>query len=82
MNLNIRCKVLRLGSNQLTDRLPPNCVAMKQIEILAVEQNHLNGTLSDIKFSSLERLKCLNLAGNDFSGSAIPVSMEVSTNVG
>ena len=38
-------------------------VAMKQIEILAVEQNHLNGSLSDIPFSSLKSLKCLNLAG-------------------
>ena len=36
---------------------------MKDIEILAVEQNRLSGTLGDIQFSSLKRLKCLNLAG-------------------
>ena len=64
----VDCESLCLGWNSLYGTIPYDLGQMVHLTHLDVSNNSLQGTLDEVTFASLVKLKCFNLSFNQLSG--------------
>ncbi|XP_054823389.1 probable LRR receptor-like serine/threonine-protein kinase At3g47570 isoform X2 [Prosopis cineraria] len=70
-NLSTQLRILSLGINQISGKIPASLGNLIDLSVLATNHNHLTGNIP-FTFGKFQKMQFLSLSGNKLSGEIVP----------